>query len=85
MATTFGTSKCGKRTLIDFNYEYWRIRENPEGQTQWRCCRYESFKCKAKLLTFNDVVVGEQSPVNIPTVATSVLYSNEVKVTRYCT
>ena len=65
MATTFGISKRGNRTLIHLNYEYWRIRENAKGQTQWRCCKYESFQCKAKLLTCDDVVVGEQSPDHI--------------------
>ena len=64
MATAnFGFSKRGKRTLIHLNYEYWRKRENANGQTQWRCCKYQVFNCKAQLSTDgDDVIIGDQSP-----------------------
>lgn len=64
MSTTtyFGVSKRGKRTLIHLNFEYWRVRENSEGQTKWRCCKCETFHCRATLLTAGDVIIGKQSP-----------------------
>ena len=62
-SANFGISKRGKRTMVHLNYEYWRIRENAQGQTEWRCSKYRSFSCKARLLTdSDDVIVGDQSP-----------------------
>ena len=58
----YGISKRGKRTLIHFNYEYWRIRENSKGQTEWRCSKHQVFHCKAILCTYEDVIIGELSP-----------------------
>lgn len=64
MATVnFGFSKRGKQTLIHLNYEYWRKKDNTEGQTQWRCCKYKTFHCRAKLFTdADDVIIGNESP-----------------------
>jgi hypothetical protein len=63
MATAnFGLSKRGKRTLIHLNYEYWRKRENAQGQIQWRCCKHQVFNCRAQLSTDGNVIIGDQSP-----------------------
>lgn len=64
MATAnFGLSTRGKRTLLHRNYEFWRKKENAQGQTHWRCCKHQIFKCKAKLVTDGDgVIIGNQSP-----------------------
>jgi hypothetical protein len=58
----FGVSKRGSRTLIYRNFEFWKLRENANGQTKWRCCKHEVFHCKAQIITVGDRVFGDQAP-----------------------
>ena len=58
----FGVTKRGKQSFIYRNYEYWKVQCNKRGETLWRCCKYESLKCKAMLHTKNEDVLGNTAP-----------------------
>ena len=62
MALVFGTSERGGKTLIYRNFEYYKERDNVSGTTSWRCCKYQQFKCKARLVTSNGRVVADRQP-----------------------
>jgi hypothetical protein len=49
-------------TLIHENYEFWKYRENNQGQTLWRCIKHQVFKCKATLKTAEGEIVGQLHP-----------------------
>jgi hypothetical protein len=48
--------------LIHNSYEFWRYKDNLEGETIWRCCKHQTFHCKAKLVTDATGVVGNATP-----------------------
>lgn len=58
----FGASERGKPTAIYRNYEYWYVRMNSNGESSWRCCKYPSLGCKARLKTIGSCVVGNIIP-----------------------
>src|ERR1051325_1562355 len=59
MATvTWGMSERGKKTLIYKCFEYWKKRENKNGETIWRCSKRDSCKCNAALKTVGANVVA---------------------------
>jgi hypothetical protein len=64
MATNlvYGVSKRGQKTLIHNNYEFWRLKDNSNGETLWRCSKHQIFKCKAMLKTANDRIAGRTDP-----------------------
>lgn len=53
MAETFriGHSKRGNETAIINGYEFWKLKQSTKGETSWRCAKYDSLKCRAKLRT----------------------------------
>jgi hypothetical protein len=61
-ATEFGVSKRGRMTLIHNNYEFWKDKENKQGQTVWVCTKNRVFKCPARLKTENKRVIGNSNP-----------------------
>lgn len=58
----YGISKRGKQTLIYDHFEYWKYKDNSSGQTLWRCCKREIFKCKATLKTSGDTMINMSTP-----------------------
>ena len=54
----YGTSKRGKRTLIYGFYEYWLYKTNNEGETLWRCTKYQTFSWRASVKTPGDNIVA---------------------------
>lgn len=58
---TFGISSKGQPTVIDRNFEYVKVRDNLNGRTYWRCKKYQSFKCKARLITDGDRFVSDRN------------------------
>lgn len=62
MNVQYGTSKRGKQTVIHHNYEYVRDKNNVNGTISWRCCKYVSKKCKARIVTKDDQVVSGREP-----------------------
>ena len=59
-----GHSSKGKTTVIFRNFEYVKHRDYVNGETQWRCRLYRSYKCQARLKTNGDMVVGNAEPVH---------------------
>ena len=60
MDVVFGTSSKGKQTVIYGNYfEYVKERENRCGTTSWRCQKFQSMQCKARLVISGDHVVSK--------------------------
>lgn len=49
-------------TLIHNNYEFWKDKENKQGQTVWVCTKNRVFKCPARLKTENKRVIGNSNP-----------------------
>lgn len=47
---------------IHINYEHWRLKENLQGQTHWRCSKHQTFKCIAHLIDHEDIINGSQHP-----------------------
>jgi len=62
MAVVFGTSSKGKPTVIYRNFEYVKQRDNHCGTTSWRCQKYQSMQCKARLLTSGNRIVSNRQP-----------------------
>ena len=60
MAVVFGTSSKGKPTVIYRNFEYVKERDNHCGTTSWRCQKYQSMQCKARLLTSGNRIVSNR-------------------------
>src|SRR6218665_2292044 len=58
--STFSTK--GKLFLLYRNFEYVKERHNVNGSTSWRCCYYQSLKCKARLLSHGSRVVEDRQP-----------------------
>ena len=58
----FGVSKRGRRTLIHINFEYWKHKDNKQGQTLWACTKNRVFKCAARLKTVENVIIGNSNP-----------------------
>jgi hypothetical protein len=54
----YGRSCRGNNTFIVQNYEYWKKRENANGQTVWWCCKRDSFACPAVIKSAGLRVVG---------------------------
>ena len=54
----FGVSKRGGRTMTYKNFEFWKHKENRQGQTLWRCSKYKVFRCPARMKTDDDIVIG---------------------------
>jgi len=54
-----GTSCRGQRTFIVQSHEYWKKRENANGQTVWWCCKHQSFACPAIIKSVGLRVVGQ--------------------------
>ena len=48
--------------MIHNNYEFWKLKDNSQGQTLWRCNKYRVFKCPARLKTFDSNVIGNRNP-----------------------
>ena len=59
---TFGVTSKGKPSLIYKNYEFFKHRQYANGNTQWRCNRYQSKKCRARLTTKNNEITGNRYP-----------------------
>jgi len=72
MDLVFGTSSKGKQTVIYRNFEYIKERENRCGTTSWRCQKFQSMQCKARLLTSGDRVVSNRQPESTLTPAGNV-------------
>jgi hypothetical protein len=53
-----GVTKRGQPTIIFNNYEFWKYRENKQGQVLWRCTKAQVFHCKATLKTIDDAIVA---------------------------
>ena len=62
MAVEFGTSTKGKPTVIYLNFEYVREGDNHCGTTSWRCQKFQSMQCKARLITSDDGIVSNRQP-----------------------
>jgi len=62
MDVVFGTSSKGKQTVINRNFEYVKERENRCGPTSWRCHKFQSMQCKARLVTSGDCVLSNGQP-----------------------
>jgi len=60
MNVVFGTSSNLVRTNKDF--EYIKKRENRCRTMSWRCQKFQSMHCKARLLTSGDRVVINWQP-----------------------
>jgi hypothetical protein len=58
----FGVSKRGKRTLIYNNFEFWHHKDNSRGDSLWRCSKFETFKCKARVRTNGNSVKSNPTP-----------------------
>lgn len=65
MAFVKGTSIRGKPTVIYRNFEYVKECENVSGTVSWRCRFNKKFKCKARLVTFEDRVVADKQPDHV--------------------
>ena len=61
-AVVFGTSSKGKATVIYRNFEYVKERDNHCGTTSWRCQKYQSMQCKARLITSGNRIVSDRQP-----------------------
>jgi len=55
---TIGVSTKGRPTAIYKNFEYFKVRENKNGDVYWRCKMYQSYKCKALFKTSEDRIVS---------------------------
>lgn len=53
----YGVTKRGKRTLLLGNHEYWFHRQNTNNVVVWRCCKFTSLKCHARVKTLEDRVL----------------------------
>ena len=62
MAVVFGTSSKGKVTVIYRNFEYVKERDYHCGTTSWRCQKYQSMQCKARLITSDNCIVSNCQP-----------------------
>jgi FLYWCH zinc finger domain/MULE transposase domain len=58
----FGRTKRGKETLLVNNFEYWFEKQNGQGEKLWRCCKRQSFHCKAFIRTRGTSVVDKRCP-----------------------
>jgi len=62
MAVVFGTSSKGKVTVIYRNFEYVKEHDNQWGTTSWRCQKYQSMQCKARLIISGNRIVSNCQP-----------------------
>jgi len=62
MAVVFGTSSKSKVTVIYRNFEYVKEHDNHCGTTSWRCQKYQSMQCKARLITSGNRIVSNHQP-----------------------
>ena len=62
MSLGFGTSNRGKPTVIYRDYEYTKDRDNVNGTTAWRCRKFQSLTCKARLITAGNRVLSDRQP-----------------------
>src|ERR1700731_3951628 len=64
MSLTFGfTSK--KRPTVDYmNYKFNQYSRNNKGCIHWRCVEYARFKCRAKLVTFENKMLENSAPLH---------------------
>lgn len=54
---TYGVSKRGKPTLILGNHEYWFHTKNNNNEISWRCCKFTSLNCRARVKTLEDNIL----------------------------
>jgi len=54
--------RTNKQSVIYRNLEYVKQRENRCGTTSWRCQKFQSMQCKARLVTSGDRVVSNRQP-----------------------
>lgn len=58
----YGESERGNKTLIYKGYEYWKKKVLAQGHVVWRCCKHQTLKCKAVVITNDLVVVKNINP-----------------------
>jgi len=62
MDAALGVSSKRRNTLIYRNFEYVKHRDNVNGTTAWRCRKFQSLQCKARLVTAGTRVVSNRQP-----------------------
>ena len=58
----YGATKRGNKSLIYNGFEFWHHKSLKNGSVVWRCCKHQSFKCKAKVVAKELLIVGSKNP-----------------------
>src|SRR6476469_6403366 len=62
MSFEYGLTSQGKPTVIYRNFVYVKEIDNVCGTVSWRCRYNQTLKCKARLVTFGNMVVSNRQP-----------------------
>ena len=79
MDVVFGSSSKDKETIIYRNFEYIKERENRCGTTSWRCQKFQSMQCKARLVTSGDRVENSRLAERISTLSVEFQWYNHFR------
>jgi hypothetical protein len=73
MSLTFGFTSKKRPTVFYMNHKFNQHSKNNKGCIHWRCVEYARFKCRAKLVTFENKMLENSTPVHThPTVKSSI-------------
>ena len=64
MSLTFGFTSKKRPTVIYMNHTFNQYSKNNKGCIHWRCVEYARFKCRAKLVTFENKMLQNSTPVH---------------------
>jgi hypothetical protein len=64
MSLTFGFTSKKRPTVIYMNHTFNQYSKNNKGCIHWRCVQYARFKCRAKLVTFENKMLQNSTPVH---------------------
>ena len=64
MSLTFGFTSKKRPTVVYMNYKFNQYSKNNKGCIHWRCVEYVRFKCRAKLVTFENKMLENSAPLH---------------------
>ena len=64
MSLTFGFTSKKRPTVVYMNYKFNQYSRNNKGCIHWRCVEYVRFKCRAKLVTFENKMLENSAPLH---------------------
>jgi len=64
MSLTFGFTSKKRPTVFYMNHKFNQHSKNNKGCIHWRCVEYARFKCRAKLVTFENRMLENSTPLH---------------------